>query len=258
MFIILWGNFSWSLGIPVDITFFGLEQKAINMKNTVFSVLLTTDNVVTDGTKFDKAGTGFLVMKNDVVIGITCEHVIRESLTNKKRVFIGLDTEDGFKKYECILTSVDAQKDIALIVPFFSSGVPKSIKNTAFSLEHLGSKSNIIEGRGIIIAGYPLDLGLEYNENHPVIRFGVIAQYAGRDHFLIDAIANPGYSGSPVFDLKEEKVIGMIQAHHKDYIDLYDKKGILAAKIPYNSGFTLAINAELISNMLNALNIIKK
>ncbi len=236
-------------GMPDDITFFGLQKISENVKNTVFSVQYK--NVVDNEIKYVQVGSGFLVLVNDnILVGISCEHVVNPLIKNKKPIYMGLDTEIGYKRYESVVGYADTEYDIAILIPIRTAPVPNTVKNAAFGKEFIGRNLNIKEGNGVVIIGYPLGLGVEYNENHPIIRFGIVAQYSGRSHFLIDAIANPGYSGAPVFDLKENKVIGMIQAHKKDYIDLFDKEQIHAARIPYNSGLSIAVSSEIIASII--------
>jgi hypothetical protein len=116
--------------------------------------------------------------------------------------------------------------------------------------------SFLVEGRGVIIAGYPLALGVEDDQNHPVMRHGMIAQYTGKNYFLIDGIASHGNSGSPVLARKvnEVKLLGMVTSHVADKINLVDENGQLAAQLPYNSGLGRAITMKTIQQAVRAAN----
>jgi hypothetical protein len=105
-----------------------------------------------------------------------------------------------------------------------------------------------VEGRGVLIPGYPLALGIEDDQNHPVVRFGIVAQFTGKDHFLLDGVASHGNSGSPVFALKykENRLVGMITSYVSDTINLFDENRQLSAKLPYNSGLARGVTSKMI------------
>ena len=111
---------------------------------------------------------------------------------------------------------------------------------------------SLVEGRGVMIPGYPLALGVEDDKNHPVIRLGMIAQFTGKSYFLIDGVASHGNSGSPVFALtyKNPKLVGMVTSYLTDTITLLDEAGNLAAKLPYNSGIARAVKMQVIVDAL--------
>jgi hypothetical protein len=77
----------------------------------------------------------------------------------------------------------------------------------------------------VIVPGYPLSLGIEDGRNNPVVRLGIIAQFTEKDYFLVDGVASPGNSGSPVFALnyKNHKLVGMITSFVNDRIQLFDE-----------------------------------
>jgi hypothetical protein len=100
--------------------------------------------------------------------------------------------------------------------------------------------------------GYPLALGVEDDKNHPVIRLGMIAQFTGKNFFLIDGIASHGNSGSPVFALNYEKpkLVGMVTSYITDRINLLDEGGQTVAQLPYNSGIARAVKMQVIVDAL--------
>jgi len=242
--------YSWTF--PEDFVFVGLEKIAKDVKKSVFAVQ-TEGNLQNENKDDDyiSLGTGFLVRKNNFVLGITCEHVIR----NKKPILIGLNTSKGLERFECIVIFIDQEQDIAILVP--QKPTPSTdveLMNLILDNKYLAKGEGIVEGRGIIIPGYPLGLGIEHDENNPIIKFGIVAQYTGTDHFLVDGAANPGNSGSPVFDLRAGKFIGMVQSYKTDFIELFDKEGQLTARLPYNSGLSSALSSSVILKVLENVN----
>lgn len=257
LLLLLSPNYVMAWSFPADLPFLGLEKLSADIKRSVFAVQMegNLNNKTTDD-DYISLGTGFLVLKDNIVIGITCDHVIKKAIESKKKILIGLDTEDGYQRFVGKPAHRDPEKDIAILLPQKSSPNQNvKLKNLTLKTEYLAKETDIVEGRGIIIPGYPLGLGLQYDENHPVIKFGIVAQYTGRNVFLIDGVSNPGNSGSPVFDLRESKFIGMIQSYKPDFIRLYDNQGRLSAQLPYNSGLSNAISAEEISKKLGMLNL---
>ena len=122
------------------------------------------------------------------------------------------------------------------------------MQSLSFSKELFDDGSSLIEGRGVLIPGYPLALGIENDENHPVIRFGIVAQFTGKDYFLLDGVASHGNSGSPVFSLKQDdnKLIGMVTSFQNERINLFDDNQQLSASLPYNSGLARCVTMKAI------------
>jgi hypothetical protein len=122
------------------------------------------------------------------------------------------------------------------------------LQSKRFGADLFDDGSSLVEGRGVLIPGYPLSLGVEDDENHPVVRFGIVAQFSGKDYFLLDGVASHGNSGSPVFALKhkENRLIGMITSHVADTINLFNENGQLSARLPYNSGLARGVTIKAI------------
>lgn len=236
-------SYLYAWAIPEDITFMGLEKLSAEVKKAVFSIQIKNN----DG-NFVPIGTGFLLKQDNLIIGITCAHVIE----TQKDIFVGLNTSKGFKRFKGIVAKKDSN-DIAILV--FEKGTEKNIilENLILDPNYLAGEPKFAEGRAILILGYPLGIGAKYNQNNPVIRFGIVAQCSGDKTFLIDGVANPGNSGSPVFDTKEIKFIGMITSYIPDSINLYDQNGRHIAQLPYNSGLSAAISSTTIKNVLKEL-----
>ena len=242
---------------PEDFVFVGLEKMAKDVKKSVFAVQ-TEGNLQNENKDDDyiSLGTGFLMLKNNFVLGITCEHVIRLANKNNKPILIGLNTSKGLERFECIVIFIDQEQDIAILAPQNPTpSIDVELMNLILDNKYLAKGEEIVEGRGIIIPGYPLELGIKHDENNPIIKFGIVAQYTGTDHFIVDGVANPGNSGSPVFDLRAEKFIGMVQSYKTDFIELFDKEGQLTARLPYNSGLSSALSSSVILKVLENVNI---
>lgn len=254
--------YAWNLS--EDFPFVGMEKYSQELKRNVFSVQIE-GNLSNEDTEDDYKvlGSGFLIAKGNVVVGITCEHVIskytvyneeKREIVYKKTIYFGLDTENGFKRFRAEVAAFDKEKDYALLIPKKSTPEEEVIlKNLVLNESYLGDNNLISEGKGILIIGYPLGLGIEYNKNFPVVKFGIIAQYTKQDYFLIDGMANPGNSGSPVYSLVDGKIIGMVTSFKSDHIPLYDEDDNLVALLPYNSGLSSALPVKVIKEALNSL-----
>ena len=238
--------FAWN--VPGDITFIGLEKLSKDVKKTVFSVQTKNDK-----NEFTCLGTGFLLKHDNLVIGITCFHVVEPILKTKKEISVGLNTKDGFKRFKGKVIETDEDSDIAILVFEKKSEEKIKLENLILDSKYLAENPKFTEGSAVLIPGYPLGIGAKHDQNNPVIRFGIVAQYSEENTFLIDGVANPGNSGSPVFDMKEAKFIGMITSYKNDYINLFNQKGDLIAKLPCNSGLSSAVSSKVITKTLENL-----
>lgn len=236
------------------VTFAGLELYSNEVKKSVFSILkkgnLENINIKDD---WISLGTGFLIMKDigEQVVGITCAHVIKQH--SSVQLYAGLDSDQGFLKLPFKVIYQNDEDDIAVIIPQSPKPQPYNISTLSFLSKDIADNDLIIEGKGIIIPGYPLGLGIDEEISHPVVRFGIIAQFRGSSTFLFDGFASHGNSGSPVYSLKDKKLIGMVSSFVTDHINLYDENGVLTAKLPYNSGLGRAISSAKILEVINNL-----
>ncbi len=229
------------------ITFVMTVEDSAVLKKVVFAVQM--EGNLSNMNKADDwvmVGSGFLVKTNNITLGVTCKHVVQPFIKAGKDVFVVLETRTGNVRARCKISYLDPTDDIAILIPQVTPEINKQIQNLPFGENMFDDGSFLVEGRGVIIVGYPLALGVENEENHPVMRLGIIAQYTGRDYFLIDGIASHGNSGSPVFARKvnEARVVGMVTSHMNDTINLFDDNGQLAAQLPYNSGLGRAITMK--------------
>lgn len=194
------------------------------------------------------AGTGFLTLngKNQVMV-VTNKHVINKG----KPLFVRVNAEKKVVDYPADVYRLSQTLDLGilalkkapqaqswvstdLIIPKSMYGIPEDLK----------------EGMDVIYIGYPLGLGAE-EKNYPLTRGGMVAQaIPGRKTFLVDGFASHGNSGSPVFNRKDGKLVGVVSSFEPDFIDSYEQKRLLS-RIPFNSGLSRVISIEAIQELLN-------
>ncbi|MGD0058964.1 MAG: serine protease [Verrucomicrobiia bacterium] len=236
------------LSTPGPSMFPGAESVSSNLVRSVFVVQVPGDG----SNDWQTVGSGFFVSgtstTRSAVVGVTCAHVVDAAAKLNKLLYTGINTETGFHRSRCRVLYVDPASDIAVLLPIHGAGENGAVENLPIPLGIFDDGSSLVEGKGVLIAGYPLSLGTEDDRNHPIIRFGMIAQNAGKSVFLIDGTASHGNSGSPVITLgtDEDRLAGMITSVVMDRINLYDEKGALTADLPYNAGLARAVRASLI------------
>jgi hypothetical protein len=233
---------------PNAITFLGSESAAANLVRSVFVVQVPGDS----SNDWQTIGSGFFVSGTQTtktaVVGVTCHHVVEAAAKLNKPLYTGINTATGFHRSRCRVLYVDAGNDIAVLSPVHGAGENAEVENLPIPLGIFDDGSSLVEGKGVLITGYPLSLGTEDDRNHPVVRFGMIAQNPGKGMFLIDGTASHGNSGSPVVTLGSDynRLAGMITSVVVDRINLYEESGVLTADIPYNAGLARAVRASLI------------
>jgi S1-C subfamily serine protease len=240
-----------------SVTFLGTEAAASNLTKVVFAVEFQ-GNQKNDSKADDwmSGGTGFFVTgKSNQVLGVTCEHVVRKALQLRIHPFVGFDTDKGYRRFPSDVLYSNRTNDIAVLSPTVPLDVIRdlTIQSLPFPVSRFDDGTSVVEGRGVLITGYPLGLGTEDDKNHPVVRLGMIAQNTGKSVFLIDGIASHGNSGSPVYSLKykEGRLVGMVTSYVNERINLFDDSGGLLAQLPYNSGLARAVRTSVIAEAIN-------
>ncbi len=249
--LLLIGSTSYTQIISNEAMLFNNLPKKINeLKRTSLSIEVADKNLKSA----NSIGSGFLMIKNNVHYAVTNYHVVNNVPANKILI-VGMNYEMK-KQYSTVEQVYSDQKhDIAVlkIGIIFSLINNLKIDSTLFKPSAVGislfeKSTNIHEGEGVILIGYPLGLGSEFTGNQPISRIGIVAQapHGSMNTFFIDGIASHGNSGSPVFNAQNMKLLGMIIGFPSDYIAAYDENKQLIAKLPYNSGLSLCATADII------------
>jgi S1-C subfamily serine protease len=238
---------------PVTITFVNLPKKIAELKKV--SVSIEKSNI--DIKSPTLIGSGFLVQKNENSYAVTNYHVI-DNIKNDQIILIGLNIE--MKKHYALVKQkyLDEKNDIAVLklgrlVSTQDIIIDSTLAQPAtIGLNFFEESSDIIEGRGAIIIGYPLGIGSEFTGNKPVSRIGIVAQGPNNETntFLLDGIVSHGNSGSPVFNEQTMHLMGMVTSFRSESINLYDNSSILRASLPYNSGIAICVTAEMINKII--------
>jgi len=232
-----------------SLPFLGLEELSRNLRKAVCAIQIPAEQTKGNLIKWNSIGTGFFVdYEHRDTLVVTCKHIVNLSYKLQKQIYIGLDTEKGYKRFVCNVVYIDPLHDIAILNPRKEDKDDSKFKFATFDKELFDDDASLVEGRSVIIPGYPLSLGIEDDQNHPVIRFGFVAQFTGKDYFLLDGVASHGNSGSPVFSVKSDnnKLIGMAFGFQSDNINLFDEEGKLSASLPYNSGLAKCVTMKAI------------
>jgi S1-C subfamily serine protease len=252
------GSASGTADIPKaeHVPFLGMEAMAQKVKPTVFAVQIqgnTTNSNPDDD--WISLGTGFFVVVDPVRIwGVTCRHVAMPAINAKKQIYAGVDTKNGYIRVRCEDRHIDKDHDIAVLIPQATKATELlMVENVAWALGAFAHRDSYVEGRALLMPGYPLGVGIAENKNRPVVRLGMIAQYAGGNTFLIDGVASHGNSGSPVVLIREGGIAGMLISHVADTINLFDENHNLRARLPYNSGLGVALTSEVIAKVLRKI-----
>lgn len=232
-----------------SVPFLGIEEASKALKKAVCAIQFPGEPRKDGKSTWVPLGSGFLINgERNVLLAVTCKHVVLSAMKQKKPLYIGIDTDKGYHRAPCDVVYMDPSLDIAVLVPKRDEKDDRKLQSLSFDKSLYDDGTSLVEGRGVIIPGYPLALGIENDQNHPVIRFGMVAQYTGKDFFLLDGVASHGNSGSPVFSLKvdENRLIGMVTSFQSDKINLYDENQQLSASLPYNSGLARCVTMKAI------------
>jgi S1-C subfamily serine protease len=240
-----WSAFS-QIVSPENLTFVGAEMVAAETKPAVFAIQVAQVNP-NISTNWLPLGSGFILDKSNRTFCVTCDHVVAaaERLCTKpgfqNDIFAGFDTQsNGYVRLPCKVACRDSSSDVAILLPqqpyhLTTNGMQRDFQLTNLRVPEnlVAGAMSLVDGRGVLIVGYPLGLGVQANQNHPIVRFGMIAQSSASNPntFLIDGMASHGNSGSPVFSLSPPHtyLIGMATGFMNESINLLDDDGQPAA-----------------------------
>jgi hypothetical protein len=236
-----------------NIPFLGLEGQAKVAIDSVCAILIegNTKNIDKND-DWKPIGTGFFCSYSDHLFVATCFHVVSQLRKQNKPVVVGIATDQGFRISKCKAANLDQENDIAILIPQKKSQDTAVFSQLKNNIDDFGSINDLVIGRGIVTPGFPLLLGYQEDTTSPTVRIGIIAQYIGNGHFLVDGVASHGQSGSPVYTVsfKKRKLVGMITSHMTDRINLLDENGRVAASLPYNSGLARAVIIDLVKEAI--------
>jgi S1-C subfamily serine protease len=195
-----------------------LPATAAKMKRSVVAV---GTYMAVRATQKQPRGTGFVVAANHVV---TNAHVVPRNLDKGRRETVAIYRPAADERTEmrpAKLVAADPEHDLALLR--FEGGALPAVS--------LGRTADIREGQWAAFTGYPLvnALGL-YSATHRAVVAAIapVASPVGSGDQLtpemikrlsapfkvlqLDAVAYPGNSGSPVFEVDTGRVIGVINS----------------------------------------------
>lgn len=213
------------------------------------------------------SGTGFILTTGQKRYLITAAHVI-EGIASGERISV----RTGWDKWEdFIITRIPVPKKVDIAV--FTTDRPISAPGIAIEV---GSWANRASFPDVYFLGFPFageqrvngrtyTLSSTYQEggkSYPValVKHGILAGIDYMDPtspiLLVDAINNPGFSGSPLLlwdgESKLAKVIGVVTARLPD--DLIVPAGVKPPPVWENSGIVIAHD---ISGAIKAINDFK-
>lgn len=244
----------------------GVEQIAAQARRAALSIH------VRDGDKITLApiGSAFLAGQGvgaaKPIVAVTCAHVVAK--LGPDRLAVGVLTTNETVAFLPVANVRAFVEFDAAVLGLFNTPIGGTEKiplgNIMMAADRLAGGNSVKEGRGLLVVGYPLQSGVEVLPspngatitNVPIVRVAIVARRAIANRFLIDGTISPGNSGSMVFDLQEEKVIGMVSGYRPDSIVLNDVEGRQVAALPYNSGLGVVVTMEPILNLLRDQGVI--
>ncbi len=228
----------------------GLPETVVRVKRSVVSVG-TFQQLRTPPAKF--LGTGFVVAKGHHVV--TNAHVIPVDLDYAKNETIAVFLRNGeqVEMRRAKLVAKDSEHDVALL----------SISGDPLRPMVFGDDARVAEGELYGFTGFPIGMVLGVT---PVTHRGIVSAItpiaipAGSVRelnakrllrlrnpykvFQLDAIAYPGNSGSPLYEIDSGKVVGVVNS----VFVKESKESVLSSP----SGISYAIPARYIKALLKA------
>jgi hypothetical protein len=108
-------------------------------------------------------GSGFPARENGTVVDVTCDHVIKgadaflKAPDAVKALYLGLDASSNYVRLACKVIYRNPSNDIAIVQPFGDPKLVGTITSKALETNMFAPGSGIVQGRGILMIGYPLD-----------------------------------------------------------------------------------------------------
>ncbi|MEQ1796704.1 MAG: serine protease [Lacibacter sp.] len=228
--------------------------------------------------QFRHMGTSFIVQMEDTncIVFITCEHVvaIKDSITQKtirtvEKIFANLNlTNDSILTLPLDVIYRDEINDFAILQLKDLNDLKLTKKyNLSLNMLHikeLDEATDLREGETLLYIGYPMSFGVG-KKNYPISRSGFVSQnIEDSSKFLMDGFVQGGYSGSPVYRIKENpskmewkfKVVGIVQAYPNEYLYVRPNNSE-KIKITTNPGFTIVGKMKPIIEKLKKAECIK-
>lgn len=197
-------------------------------------------------------GTGFVVGNGRQII--TNHHVIPETIDTDKKETLAIFTGRG-KKAKALKAKIvrsDPEHDLVLL----------EISGNSLPAMKLGDGISIREGEEVAFTGFPIGMVLGL---FPVTHKGIVSAitpvvipaHSARtltarqikrmrsrfEVYQLDAIAYPGNSGSPVYEIETGKVIGVVNSVFV--------KGTKESVLEKPSGISYAIPVRYVNDLLN-------
>jgi len=215
--------------------FFSFEKKIKQTKPSIVAIGFSPNP-----NQVSIIGSGFSITNNGRIL--SCNHLFNklepQQIANLKAMVM---TEQGIDKYRWLPLSIinrDTDNDLAILqVSDYQKTLLRPLK--------LGNSDEIDVGNDVYFIGFPYAAQL-INDGFGVtliVNRGVISNIKNpitdltmRNWIIIDAISNPGNSGCPLLNKKNNKVIGVmsisfrIQSQTNNTLDIREPMHICAAK----------------------------
>ena len=213
-------------------------------------------------------GTGIQLGHENLRFILTCEHVISYKDSTQKTVgyfeniFINMANQDSTTTLVRLkIDYTDEKNDFALLSIANTQDNNKIISKITGQYIQKSvwlNDDSYSEGDYIFYTGYPM-LKEITRKNYPISRTGIIAQkIENKNTILIDGFAQHGYSGSPVFLVKDYldripavwqlKLIGITASYPSEFANVIEQVGFRDTnqKVILNPGFTNVIKMDVI------------
>lgn len=222
------------------------------------SLVLVGTYAETDNPRFSFRGTGFAVADGTYVV--TCAHVLPDPAAPEGARKLMVHTFAGdrvWKSHETEVVTVDRLHDLALL---------RMLDATVPPLK-LAAPNQVKEGAEIALMGFPIGGVLGFSQ---VTHRGIVSAITaialpapsarGLNELAVrqlregafsilqlDAVAYPGNSGGPVFDVRTGQVVGIVS--------MVITKGSRESALSQPSGISYAIPVEFVHRLLSPLDV---